>query len=124
MVHTIHYIFLPHAFNGLSDHGLVTILDDACELACPQCPELLLHLAEYKLDWVVFWTVWHVEDAAESESRCLCQRLLAPVGREVVHEQGYLLVAVSRPQLLEVLLELLDVNGVLVHLVILQTFLL
>ena len=97
MVHTIHYIFLPHAFNRLSDHGLVTILYDACELACPQCPEFLLYLAKYKLYWVVFWTVWHVEDAAESESRCLRHRLLTAMGREVVHEQCYLLVRILRP---------------------------
>ena len=118
MVHTIHFIFLPHAFNGLSDHGLVTIMDDAYELACLQCPELLLHLAEYQLDWVVFWTVWHVEDAAESESRCLCQRLLAPVGREVVHEQADLVVAILGSHILTIFLELFDVHGLLKELVV------
>ena len=123
MINEIHDVFLPHRQHRLPDHRPVTVLDQAIELACPQHPESLLHLREYKLDRDVFWTVGHVEYEAEAQLRCLHLRLLASVCRKIVKEQGDLLLVILLSQLLQILLELLHVHGVIENLEVLLALL-
>ena len=123
MTDTIDYIFLSHRHHCLPDHRPVTVLDQAGELAGPQHPKSLLHLREDKLDGVVFGAVGHVEDEAEAQPRRLHLRLLAPVGRQIVEEQGDLLFPILLPQLLQILLELLHVHGLVEDLEVLLALL-
>ena len=91
----------------------MAVLDDAGELASSQCAELLLDLREDELDRVVLRAVWDVEDAPEAQPRHLCLRLVAPVSREIVHEQCNLLHTILVSELLQVFFELLDIHRVL-----------
>ena len=123
MINAIHDVFLPHRQHRLPDHRPVTVLDQAGELPRPQHPEPLLHLREYKLDRVVFGAVGHVEYESKAQLRCLHHRLLASVCREIVKEQGDLLLAILLSQLLQILLELLHVHGVIENLEVLLALL-
>ena len=113
MIYAIDHVLLLHIFESLPHHGPVAILDHSGEFHRSQRPELLLDLREGELDGIVFRTVGHIEDASELESGHLRPGLHAAVGREVVHEEGDLLIWVQLPQFLEVLLELLDVDRVI-----------
>ena len=94
MVHTVNDVLLSHILHRLLHHGFVAVLYDAGHLARPQYSELLLDLREYELDRVVFRGVRHVEDQPEAQSSRLLLGLVALVGREVVQEEGDLLLAV------------------------------
>ena len=124
MVHTINDVLLSHILHRLPHHGFVAVLYDASHLASPQYSELLLYLREYKLDRVVFWGVWHVEDQPEAQSSGIRLGLVALVGREIVQEERDLVVAVPISEFLEVTLELLDVDGLLEDLEVFKTLLL
>ena len=88
----------------------MAVLDDAGQLPGPQGTELLLYLREYEFDGIVLRRIGYVEDAAEAQPLHLRPRLLALVGGEVVHKESNLIIAVLRPELLQVRLELLDVD--------------
>lgn len=91
----------------------MAVLDNTCQLLRPQGPKLLLHLAEAELNTIVLRSIGNVKDVAEAQFRQRLLALLGGVRGEVVHEDADLVLAVSRAQLLQVLLELRDVDRVL-----------
>ena len=76
------------------------ILDNAGQLSGSKTAEFLLHLGEDELNWVILRTVGYIEDAPEPEQCHLRFGLLALMGREVVHKQSDLLLAIPISQLL------------------------
>ena len=109
MSHTIHYILFPHRSHCLHYQRLVAILPEAGQLLGAQRLELALDLREHQLDWVVLRAERNVKDPTKAELLHGRASLLRFVNRELVHEDGDLLVAGRLPQLPQVLLELRDV---------------
>ena len=67
MLNAIPNILLSYISNRLLDQRLVAVLDQACQLLCPQGPELQLDLAEDELDRVVFRSIGKIIDEPDSE---------------------------------------------------------
>lgn len=124
MVDALIHIFLLHTLNSLSYHVFVADGGQAHELPRPQGLELPLDHAEHHLDRVVVRLVGEVVDEAELEPLHLCLRSLCRVRREVVHEQGDLLLLILGPQVAAVVLELLDIDRLLEDLVMFYSSLL
>ena len=114
MLNAIPNILLSYISNRLLDQRLVAVLDQACQLLCPQGPELLLDLAEDELDRVVFRSIGQIVDVPDAEFPHIPLRLFRRVHREVVHKEAEFLTRVRLHKLREVLLELLRVDGLLV----------
>ena len=118
MVNTLLDISLLHALDGLSNQVLVAGIRQSRELLGPQRLEFLLDLAEDHLDRVVIWGVGDVVDEAVAEPPHLFLRFLGSVGREVVHEQADLVVAILGSHILTIFLEFVDVHRFLKDLVV------
>ena len=59
MIHAINDVLLFEGSDGPVDNGLKATLQDAYHHLGSQAPELLLHLAEAKLDWIPIRAVGH-----------------------------------------------------------------
>ena len=116
----------------------MAVLDQAHQLLCSESFEVRLQLAEHQFDRVVpgvnkrisrwnldlLWRICHVVDEPELEPFHLCLRLLGSVDAQSIHEQGDLVVSVGSSQLLQILEELVGINGFRKDLTVLQTLLL
>ena len=124
MFDTIDDVLFPHALDCLVNHALMVILDLPRELPRAQRLEFLLHFAEDQFDRIVLGTVSSIIYVAKAKlpHQFLC--LFRGVHRELVHEQGYLIIAGDFPEACQPLFELSDVHRFLKDLVVLDSFLL
>ena len=116
MVTTILDVFLANTLYSPDNQCHVVILDQAHELLCSQCLELLFDLAEHQLNWIPLGAVAHIVDELEAEIPHMFLGLVRCVGRQLIHEQAYLVVTVGSPKLCEILFELDNVHRPLKHL--------
>ena len=110
MFNTFNYIFLLYLVECLLDHCLVRLADQAHEFFGPELPEVVLDLAEYKFDRIVFWTIWHIIDEPKAVVAHGLLRSVRGVRREIVHEEADFLVRVGHPELVQVLQEFVDIH--------------
>ena len=123
MVNTIHDVLLPHRPHCPGRESLVAALYVADQLLGPQCLEGVLDLGEDQLDRVQLWTVAPVVDEPEAQLPHGLLRPLRLVRAELVHEQADPGLAIELPELGDPLDVLVDVDGPLEDLEMLQAIL-
>ena len=111
MFNTFNYIFLLYLVECLLNHFFVRLARHAHELLGPELPEVVLDLAEYKFDWIVFRAIWHIIDEPEAVVPHGLLRPVRSVRREIIHKEADFLALIGHPELVQVLQEPVDVHG-------------
>ena len=110
MFNTFNYIFLLYLVECLLDHCFVRFAQHAHELLGPELPEVVLDLAEYKFDGIVFRAIWHIVYEPEAVVPHGLLRPVRSVRRKIIHEEADFLALIGLPELVQELQEPVDVH--------------
>ena len=119
MVNAVNDILFLHRLHGFLHQSLMALLCLSCELQSAEPLEFALQHGERELDRVPLRRIAHVVNPPESELPHLLLRVCGGVDVQLIHEEGDLIFAIPFSKPFEPILELRNVYGLGIDLVVL-----